>query len=61
MDGDYETSFLTDSLILIPYADEKNDTFTFFNHDTSAPIGAWKCNFAPFCEIMTDPPTDRPT
>ena len=26
MDGDYETSFLTDSLILIPYADEKNDT-----------------------------------
>ena len=27
----------------------------------SAPIGAWKCNFPPFHEIMTDSPTDHPT
>ena len=28
---------------------------------TTAPIGAWKCNFPPFLEIMTDRPTDRQT
>ena len=28
---------------------------------TSAPIGAWICNFPPFLEIMTDRPTRRRT
>ena len=29
---------------------------------TRAPApGAWKCNFSPFWEIMTDRPTNRPT
>ena len=32
MDGDYETSFLLDSLVLIPYADEKNDTIYVRTH-----------------------------
>ena len=27
---------------------------------TSGPIGAWKCNFPPFWETMTERPTDRP-
>ena len=27
---------------------------------TSDPIGAWKCNFPPFWEMLTDRPTDRP-
>ena len=26
----------------------------------STPIGAWKCNFPPFQENMTDRPTNRP-
>ena len=29
--------------------------------NTSAPIGAGKCNFAPFKKIMTDRPTNQPT
>ena len=24
-------------------------------------LGAWKCNFSPFKETMTDRPTNRPT
>ena len=28
---------------------------------TSSPIGAWKCNFQTFLEIMTDRPNDQPT
>ena len=28
---------------------------------TNAPIGAWKCNFSPFRDIMTERPTDRQT
>ena len=32
-----------------------------FRKKTSVPIGAWKCNFPPFQEIMTDRQTDRQT
>ena len=28
---------------------------------TSAPIGAWMCNFPPIEDIMTDRPTDQPS
>ena len=29
--------------------------------ETSALIGAWKCNFPQFNEIMTDQPANQPT
>ena len=32
-----------------------------FQGPTSAPIGAWMCEFTPFQKIMTDRPSNQPT
>ena len=38
----------------------ENDNSTYSKR-TSAPTGAWKCNFPPFQETMTDRPTNQTT
>ena len=37
------------------------DPISEVSRETSAQIGAWKCNFPPFQEIMTYRPTNHPT
>ena len=43
----------------LPQSDQSIPLTNRKDHPTT-PIGAWKCNFQPILEIMTDRPTDQP-